>query len=112
MIIEAEIYGMIPNAKILKRSNAPPENMLNMPKMVLLCSSKNLAIAAGSMPGVGINVPRRKTIKAISTKARRCRSSDPLLSPPVEAAIFARELDIRFTLRCYRQLLQQLPLRP
>ena len=33
-MIEAEIYGMIPIAKIENRSNAPPENMLNMSRIV------------------------------------------------------------------------------
>jgi hypothetical protein len=33
MMIEAEMYGMIPNAKIVNLDKAPPENMLNMPKM-------------------------------------------------------------------------------
>ena len=31
MMIDAEMYGMIPSAKIVK--SAPPENMLNMPRM-------------------------------------------------------------------------------
>ena len=30
MMIEAEMYGMMPSAKIVKRDSAPPENMLNM----------------------------------------------------------------------------------
>ncbi len=29
-MIDAEMYGMMPSAKIDKRSSAPPENMLNM----------------------------------------------------------------------------------
>jgi hypothetical protein len=33
MMIEAEMYGMMPNAKIEKRDSAPPENMLNMPRI-------------------------------------------------------------------------------
>ena len=32
-MIDAEMYGMIPSAKIVKRDSAPPENMLNMPRM-------------------------------------------------------------------------------
>ena len=31
MIIDAEIYGMMPNANRLNRINAPPENILNKP---------------------------------------------------------------------------------
>ena len=33
MMIEAEMYGMIPRAKIVKRDSAPPENILNKPRM-------------------------------------------------------------------------------
>ena len=29
MMIEAEMYGMIPRAKIVNRDSAPPENILN-----------------------------------------------------------------------------------
>jgi hypothetical protein len=33
MMMEAEMYGMMPSAKIAMRSTAPPANMLNMPMM-------------------------------------------------------------------------------
>ena len=33
-MIDAEMYGMMPSAKIDKRSSAPPENMLNMLRIV------------------------------------------------------------------------------
>ena len=33
MMIEAEMYGMIPNANTVKRDKAPPENMLNKLRM-------------------------------------------------------------------------------
>ena len=33
MMIDAEIYGMMLSAKIAMRPTAPPENMLNMPRM-------------------------------------------------------------------------------
>jgi hypothetical protein len=29
MMIDAEMYGMMPSAKTVKRERAPPENMLN-----------------------------------------------------------------------------------
>ena len=32
-MIDAEMYGMIPSAKIVNLESAPPENMLNMPKI-------------------------------------------------------------------------------
>jgi len=33
MMIDAEMYGMILSAKMVIRPSAPPENMLNMPRM-------------------------------------------------------------------------------
>ena len=33
MMIDEEMYGMIPNANTVNRDSAPPENMLNMPRM-------------------------------------------------------------------------------
>ncbi len=36
-MIEAEMYGMMPSAKIDIRSSAPPANMLNMPRMPPRC---------------------------------------------------------------------------
>ena len=32
-MIEDEIYGMMPNAKIVNRERAPPENKLKIPSM-------------------------------------------------------------------------------
>ncbi|EXI74126.1 MAG: hypothetical protein AW07_02264 [Candidatus Accumulibacter sp. SK-11] len=37
MMIDAEMYGMIPRAKIVKRDSAPPENMFSMPSMPPCC---------------------------------------------------------------------------
>ena len=34
MMMDAEMYGMMPSAKIPKRDSAPPENRLNMRKHV------------------------------------------------------------------------------
>ena len=58
-MIDAEMYGMIPSAKIDHRRSAPPENMLNMLRIVPDCCSKNRDSATGSMPGTGMNVPMR-----------------------------------------------------
>jgi hypothetical protein len=33
MMIEAEMYGMMPSANTVKRDSAPPENMLNRLRM-------------------------------------------------------------------------------
>ena len=53
-MIEAEMYGMMPSAKIDMRARAPPANMLNMPRMPPRCELKICAITAGSMPGSGM----------------------------------------------------------
>ena len=75
MMIEDEMYGMMPSAKMVKRRSAPPENMLNMPRMPPWLRLKNSASAAGSMPGTGMCEPMRYTISAPSkNSSRRFRS--------------------------------------
>jgi hypothetical protein len=37
MMIDAEMYGMMPSATTENRSSAPPENMLNMSRIVPRC---------------------------------------------------------------------------
>jgi hypothetical protein len=59
MMIDEEMYGTMPRAKIPKRDSAPPENMLNMPSRLPDCCSKKSANATGSTPGTGIKVPTR-----------------------------------------------------
>ena len=57
--IEAEIYGMIPNAKIDALEKAPPENISNSasnPPLVCSCKAVN---ALGSIPGSTTYVPKR-----------------------------------------------------
>ncbi len=54
MMIEAEMYGMIPRANKLNLFSAPPENMLNMSSIEPSCCSNISASALGSMPGTGI----------------------------------------------------------
>jgi len=66
---------MIPSAHTEKRCSAPPENMLNMSRMVPCCWLNNVASAVGSIPGTGIWVQIRKTIKAPTTNSTRSRSS-------------------------------------
>ena len=68
IIIEADMYGIIPRARILKRSSAPPENILNISIIVPLCCSKKEARAAGFIPGTGIYVPILYTRIAPKTK--------------------------------------------
>ena len=45
------MYGMIPRAKMVKRDSAPPENMLNMPRMPPCWPWNSSASTFGSMPG-------------------------------------------------------------
>ncbi len=59
MMIDAEMYGMIPSAKIVNRESAPPENMLNMPRMPPDWLWNNFASWSGSIPGTGICAPIR-----------------------------------------------------
>ena len=59
MMIEAEMYGMMPSATILMRSRAPPENMLNRSANVPSFWEKNACNWIGSIPGTGIWVPTR-----------------------------------------------------
>ena len=57
--MEAEIYGIIPNAKIEALEKAPPENMSNNasnPPLVCSCKAVN---ALGSIPGRTTYVPKR-----------------------------------------------------
>ena len=53
-MIDAVLYGVTLSAKMLMRLRAPPENMLNMSRMVPFCCSMSFNIAAGFTPGTGI----------------------------------------------------------
>ena len=55
----ALMYGMMPSAKIEKRSSAPPENRFTRPRMLFFAAAKNCARAWPSMPGVGTWHPSR-----------------------------------------------------
>ena len=83
-MMEAEIYGMMPRAKIDRRFNEPPENMLNISRMVPRCCSTKDASTCGSIPGSGMKDPMRKTTSAPMTKKSRWRSS--FICPMFEAA--------------------------
>ena len=54
MMIDAEMYGMILSAKMAMRPTAPPENMLNMPRMPVWFWRNTSASACGLTPGMGI----------------------------------------------------------
>src|SRR3954465_2196013 len=68
MMMDEEIYGMMPSAKMVKRESAPPENMLNSPRIPPCWLWKSLDSSLGSMPGTGMCAPMRKTTKAPSKK--------------------------------------------
>ena len=91
--IEHEMYGNIPRANILNLSSAPPENMLNILRIVPDCSSKKFCKAFGSIPGTGIYVPILYTINAPIKKNKRCLSSVNLdisaNDPPPVFIVFA-----------------------
>jgi hypothetical protein len=65
MMIDAEMYGMIPSAKIVKRDSAPPENMLNMPRMPPCCLEQ-IAQRSGVDTRHGMCAPIRYTTSAPS----------------------------------------------
>ena len=53
------MYGMMPSAKSENRRRAPPENMLNMSRIVPRCWLNSSCRAAGSIPGTGMCAPMR-----------------------------------------------------
>ena len=59
IIIDDEIYGIIPNANIAIRFTAPPENTLNIPISPLWLESIKVFKDSGSIPGSGTYVPKR-----------------------------------------------------
>ena len=65
----------MPKAKIPILPNAPPEKVSNIPNIPEDCCSKNCCKANGLIPGMGRNVPKRKTINAPKVKRSRCLSS-------------------------------------
>src|SRR3954465_3492188 len=93
MMIDAEMYGITPSAKIDSREMAPPENMLTMLRIVPCCDWKNRDSATGSMPGTGMNVPMRYTINAPNKKNNRWRSSAKrVISPKAESGVAVADL--------------------
>ena len=59
MMIDAEMYGMMPSAKIEKRDSAPPEKTLKSPRMPPDCDWNRSASTDALMPGTGMWVPIR-----------------------------------------------------
>ena len=73
---------MTPRAKIPILPNAPPEKVSKIPKIPEDCCSKNCCKASGLIPGIGKNVPSRKTIKAPKVNKSLCLSSVALPKAP------------------------------
>ena len=69
------------------RSNAPPANILNIPKMPFALRAKISDKICGSIPGNGIKVPKRKTIRAKTVNQSLFFSSVALLK--ADTSIFA-----------------------
>jgi hypothetical protein len=59
MMIDAEMYGMIPRAKIEKRDSAPPENTFSRPRIPPCCPRNSSSSTEALMPGTGMCVPTR-----------------------------------------------------
>src|SRR5579862_1461814 len=73
---------MMPRAKIAMRCTAPPDSMLKMSSIPPCCCESSLASALGSMPGIGMKVPRRATMRSARVKKMRWRSSVALARLP------------------------------
>src|SRR3989339_1186435 len=79
-MIDALMYGMIPNAKMENCSKAPPENKLMSSKIVCPpCPEKNNFSLATLIPGVGINTPRRYTANIAIENSKRFLTSGILV---------------------------------
>src|SRR5688500_17786712 len=74
-MIDAEMYGMMPRAKIERRLRAPPEKRSRKPNTPPPIALKNSDRATGSMPGVGMCDPRRYTASRANVKMIRLRRS-------------------------------------
>ncbi len=59
MMIDAEMYGMIPSAKIEKRDSAPPEKTFSRPRMPPCWPRNSSSSTDALMPGTGMCVPIR-----------------------------------------------------
>jgi len=94
IMIDADIYGITPNANIDILERAPPENILNISKILPLCCSKRKLITTGSMPGNVMKLPSLKTTSAKITKNILCLISDDFVSPPSPGDMLEAFLDI------------------
>src|SRR5690606_21391049 len=112
MMIDAEMYGMMPNANRLNLDSAPPENILNIPRIPSDWDSNSFANTSGSIPGTGMNVPKRKTISAPITNKIRLFSSVILPTEPNKLSLANLSVPSGLTRQSYRQQLQLLHAHP
>jgi hypothetical protein len=62
-MIDAEIYGMIPSAKIEALLNDPPRNVFNRPRIPSVLPEPDKLGCVASTPGITIYDPNLKMIK-------------------------------------------------
>ena len=94
MMIDADMYGITPSANMDILDNDPPENILNMSRILPLCCSNKKLITAGSIPGRVMKLPSLKTINAKITKNILCLNSDDFVRPPRLGDILDADIDI------------------
>ena len=85
---------MTPSANIDILDNDPPENILNISRILPLCCSNKKLITTGSIPGRVIKLPSLKTINAKITKNILCLNSDDFVRPPRLGDMLDADLDI------------------
>src|SRR5258706_5589995 len=86
-MIEAEMYGMIPSAKIVRRRRFPPENRSRKPRMPPPCCRKNDSSAWKLIPGTGMWPPTRYTASMMNVNRTRLRRSGMLKMFLIESNI-------------------------
>src|SRR6266436_3244112 len=90
---------MMPSAKIVKRESAPPENMLNSPRIPPCCDWNSSASRIGSIPGTG----------NVRANAENDQGSEQEEQPLFQVAVLAGLAELR-DLRDHRTLLAFLSL--
>src|SRR5690606_39873037 len=108
MMIDAEMYGLLPRANTEERDSAPPENMLTRPRIPPDCELNSWRMASGLIPGTGICVPSRYTTSARIRNTRRCLRSPYFLPLPAFPAACALATLTPFTQRMNHQRLRSL----
>src|SRR5438445_779281 len=86
-MIDAEMYGMMPSAKMVRRLRFPPENRSRNPRMPPPCWRKNDSSAWKLIPGTGICPPTRYTASIRKVKMTRFLRSGMLKMFLIESII-------------------------